>query len=97
MDQATNGNGRLDILMRREAAVREAKAALNAAKAKERQRARRTAAEIHSLLGEAIASDLAAEPAELRTEQRAYMRQVLVRRYEAGSAARELLEANGWL
>ena len=88
---------RLDALTRREAAVREAKAALRAAKAKQRQLSRRTAAEINSLLGAAVAADLETATAENRATQRAYITAALARTYRKKSAARALLEANGWL
>ena len=90
-----NGS-KLDAVIRGEAAVREAKAALRATKAKQRQVARRIAAEIHSLLGAAIAADL-----EIATDEnaavRAYVRQVLARTYDTRTSTRGLLETNGWL
>jgi hypothetical protein len=88
--------GKLDAIMRREAAVREAKAALRVTKAKHRQVERRIAAEIHSLLGAAIAADLETTTDE-NVAVRAYIRQVLARTYGTKSSARVLLETNGWL
>jgi maltooligosyltrehalose synthase len=91
-----NANQKLDAIMRREAAVREAKAALRATKAKQRQAGRRIATEIHSLLGAAIAADLETATDE-NVAVRAYIRQVLARTYGTKTSTRALLETNGWL
>jgi hypothetical protein len=93
----TNGSGRPDILTRREADVKAAMDALRAAKKKQRDLDRETAAKIHALLGAAIAADLEGATDEERAAYRAYITGVLGRTYEKKTSARALLEANGWL
>lgn len=82
-----NATQKLDALIRREAAVREAKAALRAEKAKRRQLAHRTAAEIHSLLGAAVAADLEVDTAKIE------FRAPTSRRYSTGPTARAAARA----
>jgi hypothetical protein len=93
----SNGtNGRLDALMRREAEVKAATAALRAEKKRQKELNRETAAKIHALLGAAIAADLEI-PTDENRAVRTHIREILARTYGKKSGARALLETARWL
>jgi hypothetical protein len=98
VSKPTNGtrDAKLTALMRREAAWKAAKEALREEKKRQRSINRETAEKIHTLVGAAVAADLATA-AEKTPEHRAFITEILNQHYAKGSGARALLEANGWL
>lgn len=87
---------RLDVLRRREAALKAAMDALRAEKKRQKSLNRETAMKIHALIGAAVATDLKTAGEET-PQHKAYISEILNRYYAKGSGARALLEANGWL
>jgi hypothetical protein len=97
MNDATNNGGKLDKLIRRQADLKAAIAALRAEKKRQKELNREMAAKIHTLIGEAMVADVEAADTAKRGGRKSYISEVLDRYYEEKSSARTLLENGGWL
>jgi hypothetical protein len=90
-------NARLDSIARYGNTIKEAKAALRQAKAKKRQEDRRVAAQVHALIGEAVAITIEGASEPERSAHKAYISEILDRHFRNKGSARSLLETTGWV